>query len=440
MDIKNKNLYYIKILMSIINLIILVFLSAVFMITLNKINNNFEARNFLENINYLPQEPIAATVMIFISFFLLLYIIEIRRKQRRNHQVSVVLYGAEIILCLIIIKFLYVNYNGIILLVIADIVTDIKDKHTRGLFLVIMGMMYMFSDYDIISMFVDIISFQQFLSVYPSQISMMIQGTRNILVAVNVIAFTAYMIILMRNQMKENARIGHLNLQLQTANMRLKEMNEQLQDYAEMSEKMAETRERNRIAREIHDTLGHTMTGLSAGIDACIAMIDFSVDATKEQLNKISQVARQGIKDIRRSVNKLRPDALEHSGLREALEKMIEETMQVSDVKIDYECQVDTLKFNQDEEDMIYRVVQESITNAIRHGEAKYIEVRLWKENKWLNLVIKDNGIGCEEIHTGFGLIHIEERIKMLQGTVEYDGSDGFKVTARIPIRWGEKR
>lgn len=440
MDIKNKNLYYIKILMSIINLIILVFLSAVFMITLNKINNNFEARNFLENITYLPQEPIAATVMIFISFFLLLYIIEIRRKQRRKQQVSVVLYGAEIILCLIIIKFLYVNYNGIILLVIADIVTDIKDKHTRGLFLVIMGMMYMFSDYDIISMFVDIISFQQFLSVYPSQISMMIQGTRNILVAVNVIAFTAYMIILMRNQMKENARIGLLNLQLQTANMRLKEMNEQLQDYAEMSEKMAETRERNRIAREIHDTLGHTMIGLSAGIDACIAMIDFSVDATKEQLNKISQVARQGIKDIRRSVNKLRPDALEHSGLREALEKMIEETMQVSDVKIDYECQVDTLKFNQDEEDMIYRVVQESITNAIRHGEAKYIEVRLWKENKWLNLVIKDNGIGCEEIHTGFGLIHIEERIKMLQGTVEYDGSDGFKVTARIPIRWGEKR
>ena len=440
MDIKNKNLYYIKILMSIINLIILVFLSAVFMITLNKINNNFEARNFLENITYLPQEPIDATVMIFISFFLLLYIIEIRRKQRRKQQVSVVLYGAEIILCLTIIKFLYVNYNGIILLVIADIVTDIKDKHTRGLFLVIMGMMYMFSDYDIISMFVDIISFQQFLSVYPSQISMMIQGTRNILVAVNVIAFTAYMIILMRNQMKENARIGLLNLQLQTANMRLKEMNEQLQDYAEMSEKMAETRERNRIAREIHDTLGHTMTGLSAGIDACIAMIDFSVDATKEQLNKISQVARQGIKDIRRSVNKLRPDALEHSGLREALEKMIEETMQVSDVKIDYECQVDTLKFNQDEEDMIYRVVQESITNAIRHGEAKYIEVRLWKENKWLNLVIKDNGIGCEEIHTGFGLIHIEERIKMLQGTVEYDGSDGFKVTARIPIRWGEKR
>lgn len=71
-------------------------------------------------------------------------------------------------------------------------------------------------------------------------------------------------------------------------------------------------------------------------------------NATKEQLNKISQVARQGIKDIRRSVNKLRPDALEHSGLQEALEKMINETMQVSDVKINYDCQVEVLKFNQD--------------------------------------------------------------------------------------------
>ena len=419
MDRKNQNLYYIKILMGVINFIILSFLSAVFILTLNKINHDFGARNFLENITYLPNEPVTSTVLIFIAFFLLLGIIEIRRKQRKRQQVSVILYAAEILLCLIIIKFVYVNYNGIILLVIADIVTDIKDKHTRGIFLVIMGMIYLFSDYDIISM--------------------LIQGTRNILVALNAIAFIAYMIILMRNQMKENARIGLLNLQLQTANIRLKEMNEQLKDYSEMTEKMAETRERNRIAREIHDTLGHTMTGLSAGIDACIAMIDFSVDATKEQLNKISQVARQGIKDIRRSVNKLRPDALEHSGLQEALEKMINETMQVSDVKINYDCQVEVLKFNQDEEDMIYRVVQESITNAIRHGKAKQIDVNLWKEDKWLNLEIKDNGIGCEEIHTGFGLIHIEERIKMLKGTVEYDGSNGFKVTARIPIRWGEK-
>ena len=163
-----------------------------------------------------------STVLIFIAFFLLLCIIEIRRKQRKKQKVAVILYVAEIVICLIIIKFVYVNSNGIILLVIADIVTDIKDKHTRGIFFVIMGMMYLFSDYDIISIFTNMISFQQFLNVYPAKISMMIQGTRNILVALNAIAFIAYMIILMRNQMKENARIGLLNLRTSDSQYTLK--------------------------------------------------------------------------------------------------------------------------------------------------------------------------------------------------------------------------
>ena len=109
MDRKNQNLYYIKILMGVINFIILSFLSAVFILTLNKINCDFEARNFLENITYLPNEPVTSTVLIFIAFFLLLGIIEIRRKQRKRQQVSVILYAAEILLCLIIIKFVYVN-------------------------------------------------------------------------------------------------------------------------------------------------------------------------------------------------------------------------------------------------------------------------------------------------------------------------------------------
>ena len=73
-----------------------------------------------------------------------------------------------------------------------------------------------------------------------------------------------------------------------------------------MQKQMGEIEERNRIAREIHDTLGHTMTGLSAGIDACIALIDYSVDETKKQLSIISGVARQGLIDVCCSMLKLR--------------------------------------------------------------------------------------------------------------------------------------
>ncbi len=438
MDIKNKNLYYLKICMSVINFVILAFFSAVSGYTIYYINQNFAARDFLENVTYLPMESMKMAVVTFLAFFLLLMIIEVRGKGRKNTVLSLIVYVMEILLCLVIIRCLYISYNGIILLVVADIVTSIRDKHNRALFLAIMGFIYILSDYSIVSIQFKVISFQEFLNVYNSKISMLLMGAKNMLVSINIFVFIVYMIILMRNQMKENARIALLNIQLQTANARLKEMNVQLQDYAQMQKKMGETEERNRIAREIHDTLGHTMTGLSAGIDACIAMIDFSVDATKKQLNKISKVARQGINDIRRSVNKLRPDALEHLNLEAALEKMMEETMEVSDVSIYHHCDLPVLKFNQDEEDMIYRVVQEGITNAIRHGKASNIEINIQKENKWLILSIQDDGIGCDEIQSGFGLIHIKERIQMLNGEVKYDGSHGFHITAKIPIRWGE--
>lgn len=439
MDVKNRNLYYLKIFMSFINFMILAFFSIVTIVTIQNINESFSARNFLENVTYLPMEPLEASITVFIAFFLLLLIIEIRRKETKYTFISVSIYGMEIFLCLLIIKCLYVSYNGIILLVVADIVTSIRDKHNRVLFLVIMGIIYIFSDYNLVSMQVKMVSFQEILGVYSTKINMLLIGIRNMLISMNILAFIVYMIILMRNQMKENARIALLNIQLQTANERLKEMNQQLQEYAGIREKMGETKERNRIAREIHDTLGHTMTGLSAGIDACIAMIDYSVEGTKKQLNVIAKVARQGIKDIRRSVNKLRPDALEHFNLEETLEKMMEDTMNVSEVFIDYKCEIPVMKFNADEEDMIYRVVQEGITNAIRHGKATKICVNIKKENKWLILSIQDNGIGCEEIKSGFGLMHIKERIQMLNGEVSYDGSNGFHIIAKIPIRWGEQ-
>lgn len=135
-------------------------------------------------------------------------------------------------------------------------------------------------------------------------------------------------------------------------------MNNQLKDYAAMQKQMGEIEERNRIAREIHDTLGHTMTGLSAGIDACIALIDYSVDETKKQLNIISGVARQGLKDVRRSMKKLRPDTLERESLESAIEKLITETMSTSKVSIEFQSFLPSLVFEDDEEDTIYRIVQ----------------------------------------------------------------------------------
>ena len=205
-----------------------------------------------------------------------------------------------------------------------------------------------------------------------------------------------------------------------------------------MSERMAQTRERNRLAREIHDTLGHTLTGIATGLDACLALVEVSPEQTKKQLELLSKVSREGIKDVRRSVNELRPDALDRLNLRQAIQEMVQAMSQISDVQIHFQTDQERLQFDADEENAIYRVIQEGITNAVRHGHAKEIWITLSRREQEVLLVIHDNGVGAAEIKKGFGTRHMKERIEMLQGTVTFDGSDGFTVTARIPIRWSE--
>lgn len=106
--------------------------------------------------------------------------------------------------------------------------------------------------------------------------------------------FLIYMLFLIRIQTNEKERVLELNDELNQVNSKLQEANLQLERYARESEKMAETRERNRLAREIHDTLGHTLTGIIAGLDACVAIMDIAPEATKMQLQAITDVARPG--------------------------------------------------------------------------------------------------------------------------------------------------
>ena len=88
-----------------------------------------------------------------------------------------------------------------------------------------------------------------------------------------------------------------------------------------MTEKIGESNERKRLAREIHDTLGHALTGIAAGIDACIAMIDIDPNVTKQQLLVVSKVVREGISDVRRSLNKLRPGAFRRAHIKRSNSK-----------------------------------------------------------------------------------------------------------------------
>lgn len=298
---------------------------------------------------------------------------------------------------------------------------------------------YIGTNHGIISVSTKIFSVSDYINVYDIGVQKVLYWLYNLLTSLNIILFFVFCVFIIIEQSGTIDEVKKLYFKLSQTNEELQQANEKLQEYAVMKEKMGETKERNRLAREIHDTLGHTLTGISAGVDACIAMIDSSPEVTKGQLELISKVTRDGIKEVRRSVSELRPDSLERLNLEPAIRKMVNETNSITNTKIHFECDVEKLKFDEDEENAIYRVVQESMTNSVRHSHAKNVYITIKKKYSDIYISIKDDGIGCTDMKKGFGTRHIVERIKLLNGTVEFDGSDGFTTNVVIPIRWGEE-
>ena len=431
-NISFRSLSIIRTLMIFLNYFIVLFYSSVILLSTKYIINNNVARDFLNQISHIPRNPVYILLLSMLFYGVLVFIIYYKqnsydKKNKYNYMYSVL----EIILGVCIIYTLYVGYSGIVLLIFCDSIFFLKDHKYSKWILGVLIVIYFISHYDIISIFMNIPNPIQYFNVYDGHIKGILTVSKNILETINIILFIAFMIMYIANQIQENENITkELDM--------IHQVNKELQDYAAVTEKIGEDKERKRLAREIHDTLGHALTGIAAGIDACLAMIDTHPKETKQQLEVVSKVVRQGIGDVRNSLNKLRPGVLEEQGFRVAIEKMIEEFSSVSDLSIDFHYQLEKIDFENTKEDILFRIIQESITNALRHGGATHIDIYLYKENQFVLLKIKDNGKGCEKIQYGFGLKQMQERVSIINGEVEYDGTDGFLTIVKIPIQRGE--
>ncbi len=390
------------------------------------------AAELLDKFGSIPLAPWKIPVLTFLSLALLLILMGVKKK----HRTAIIPYIAvESALCVWLCYLTSFAYTGVILLCVAELVRYMKRTKLTALFTAILCAVYLAADFDLLSNFFSLNSYNAYLSYYNISSQQVLLVVRNISTGVNIIFFIVYMILILRRQGLEYRKVRILNRELGRVNEQLAEANKQLAENAATIAEMTQLEERNRLAREIHDTLGHALTGIVTGIDACMELILIAPDAVKNQLQSIADVARQGMTDVRRSVKALRPDALEKMELGEAIENMIEQIVISTHVTIDYECGIDLSRFDSNEEEIIYRIVQESITNALRHGKATVIKVDIYYDDGALVICISDNGIGCKDIKNGFGLTHMKERLDMLGGRLECDGTDGFTITARMPVR-----
>lgn len=401
--------------------------------SLREIVEVMDARNFLKAVQVRPWRPDTILFTSVTCYLMLVVLSGISQlwEDRGKWVRSMIMIG-EIGFCIGTTLALNMNYDGLVLLVVADMIRGQKGGRQKLILLLAVTGLYTITDYNLLGRYFGMVPWDSFISYFSVSTQALLRGTRSIFVSMNLVLFILYMVLLIQGEHREKERIRFLNAQLETANLKLKA-------YAVEAEKNAETRERNRLAREIHDTLGHVLTGIIAGIDACITLIDISPEETRKRLVKIGDVTRQGITDVRRSVSKLRPDVLEKMELEKALTQMLEDLSHNAKAEIGFDNQVHPLKFHEDEEDVVYRVIQEATTNSIRHGHAENIYISIQKKDQWLTITVKDSGKGCEIIEKGFGLRHMEERLKILGGSLEYEGHDGFLITAKIPIRWGEE-
>lgn len=420
--------FIVKNTMFILNVIIVLFYVAVIAITTKYIIGNDLARSFLDKVMYMPTAPvyiISGSVGLLLCLAYCVYYREFNNI--RNKTINYLYSLLEVVISVILIFLIYLSYNGIILFVFCDCMYHLKKGLKYQVLLVALGLIYLLANYEIVTYFYPLVNIEEYFLVYDASIRNCLIIIKRLLEGFNIILFIIFMIIYILKQIQENE---YISKKLSMVAM----INKKMQKYVIVTEKFGEKNERKRLARELHDTIGHALAGMAVGVDACITMIDKNPQLAKAQLKIISKAVRKGMKDVRNSLNKMRPDFLQQYRLKEAIEKMKEEISDVTDLKINLNYQIDETGFDNKIEDILFRVIQESITNSIRHGLATVVDIDIYKENNLLCLKIKDNGKGCKAINYGFGLKQMVERVSQIRGDINFYSENGFTTEIKIPL------
>jgi signal transduction histidine kinase len=221
---------------------------------------------------------------------------------------------------------------------------------------------------------------------------------------------------------------------LQT-NVKLDEDNRKLAEYAAQAEELATLRERNRLAREIHDNLGHYLTAVNIQIEAAIAVLETDTGRAQAALDKAQSLTKEGLSEIRRSIHALRANPIEGRALHEAIQMLVEEHRATGHV-VNYEVTGAVRPCPAAVEMTLYRIAQEGLTNIRKHAHATQADLRLnYSDPTHICLELSDNGVGQSGTESGFGLLGIRERVGLLNGTLQVQtaAGQGFRLQVELP-------
>jgi signal transduction histidine kinase len=214
----------------------------------------------------------------------------------------------------------------------------------------------------------------------------------------------------------------------------LRDANDKLREYANQIEEIATLTERNRLAREIHDSLGHYLTVVIVQIEAATAVLETDRERSLDGLRKAQALAQKGLAEVRRSISALRSEQTETTSLIDSLKTLFEEC-QVSGVATEFQLVGTPRRLSPSAELTLYRAAQEGLTNVRKHSRAGAAKITLDYSGDRVSLVVKDEGIGANESEKGFGLVGLHERVQLLGGEVRIATAPdkGFTLEVGLP-------
>jgi len=200
----------------------------------------------------------------------------------------------------------------------------------------------------------------------------------------------------------------------------------------------AQEDERRRLARELHDETGQALTSILLGLRGIEEAKDPEV--LRAAVGEVRDLVRSTLQDVRRLAVELRPKALDDFGLVAAVERLTESFAEQTGIAVEFVPNVPPdARFPPEVETALYRIVQESLTNVVKHARAGHVSIVLTQKNSALSVVVEDDGVGFEPARArdgGLGLVGMRERVGLLGGRVTVESRPGAGTTfvAEVPL------
>ncbi|UNK19534.1 hybrid sensor histidine kinase/response regulator transcription factor [Paenibacillus sp. N3/727] len=219
----------------------------------------------------------------------------------------------------------------------------------------------------------------------------------------------------------------------QQQNEIIQEQRRVLEQHLTKIEQLTIMEERNRLSRELHDTIGHTLTSIIVGIESMRPSCPQALDA---RLETIVNLARRGLDNIRKQLHHLsQPQS--PLLLTESLQQLVEEFTKSTGVTVHFRIFGHEAKVSKRFSFCLHRCLQEALTNAVRHGKANTLSIHLFFDEHELRLQIEDNGVGIEHVNFGFGLSGMKERLMELSGQMSIHSTPdvGTLIVCSLPLK-----